>query len=205
MYFLYPTFYLLNGITTHCFLQKNSPAYTQLEGSLQHELIGRWNNSLGQLLLVAVMFSSSTPESVETAAILFGTYLLTDMVHMFLYCYDWIYYLHHIIPMLFYATLWKIVSFDVKIALIFTTGILEITTPPISLVWILSKLQLKRWYTLYLSVFAYLNFFAFRIVYFPYLWYTDVPFIAQIVTLPYHGMNIFWFGKMTSYLLKSTP
>lgn len=203
MYFLYPIAYLGNGIATHFFLQSYSPAYKKSQPAIRHELIARWNNALTQISLVAVMFCSTTPTSVETAATYFGIYLLTDMAYMLLYCYDWIFYLHHILPILIYTLLWKHLSFDAKIALTFTTGVLELTSPAISLVWILSKLQVKGWYSPYLTVFAYLQFLGIRLVYFPYFWYNDLPMVVQILSSPYHVMNIFWFGKMTSYVCKS--
>lgn len=119
-----------------------------------------------------------------------------------MYFYDWIYYVHHAIPVVVYYTFWDTFSMDTKLAFFYTLAILELTTPPISLAWTLSKLQKKGWYYPYVSAFAYLNFAGIRIVYFPYYWYTGLPFAAQIITLPYHFLNAFWFYKMTRYVLK---
>ena len=203
MYVYYPLFYFLNGITTHKILQFSSSVYKTSPYAIQHEIIGRWNNSLTQILLAILIFRSNTLEDVEMVSSFFQVYLLTDVAHMLLYCYDWIYYLHHIIPILVHYTLWNTLSFESTAALTYTTGILELTTPPISLVWTLSKLNIKGSYSFYASIFAYLNFVGLRILYFPYFWYTDLPFLCQLITFPYHFMNVFWFGKMTSYVLKT--
>lgn len=125
------------------------------------------------------------------------------MAHMLLYFYDWIYYLHHGLPLLLYFTIWKSCSFELKVATFFAIAILELTTPPISLVWTLSKLKRKGWYYPYLSGFAYLNFVGIRMLYFPYIWYTYLPFTAQMIMIPFHGLNAYWFWKMTQYVLKS--
>lgn len=202
MYLLYPVLYFTNGLLTHRFLTSSSSKYSQLDLSIQHEIIGRWNNALTQIVIAAAIFSTNDPAFLSTLGSLFTTYLITDMIHMSMYCYEKIYYIHHIIPILTYYTAWNILSFESKLALSMTTAILELTTPPISLAWSLSKLELKGWYYPYVTAFAYLNFLALRIVYFPYFWLNYSPIFIKIVTVPYHAMNILWFGKMTSYALK---
>ncbi len=201
MYALYPVFYFLNAFGTHQYLSKHSSVYKQSSYSIQQEILGRWNNSLTQLYIVAAVFSQGS-ESVEQIANLFTIYFFTDIIHMLFYCSDWIYYVHHTIPIFVHLFLWNFFSYETKVAIIYTSGLLEITTPPISLVWTLSKLQKKGWYTPYLAALTYLNFLCIRILYFPYIWYTHLPTTVQILSFPYHFMNILWFQKMTMYLLK---
>lgn len=204
MYYLYPIFYAVNGYSIHRLLLKYSEPYKNHDPSVRHEIIGRWNNAFTQIpLAIYTLCCNPTPESLERMNILFTLYFFSDMVHMLMYCYDWVFYVHHLIPLLVYSTLWDTLSLDAKSGLVFTAGVLELTTPPISLVWVLSKLHLKGWYTSYATAFAYLNFLTIRILYFPYFWYNDLPFIIQCLAFPYHFMNIFWFGKMTSYVLKT--
>lgn len=200
MYWLYPLVYAGNVLATNQLLQSNSRVYRQSPLAVRHEILARWNNSLTQLSLSTAIFFFNTSDSFETFTFAFSVYFMTDMIHMLLYCSDWMYYVHHIIPILVHFTLQDSMSAEEKTTMMFIAGLLELTTPPISLAWTLSKLQLKGWYSPYLAAFAYLNFFGIRIVYFPYLWYTQLPFLLQCTTLPFHFMNIFWFSKMTSYI-----
>lgn len=202
MYLLYPVLYFTNGLLTHRILQSVSSKYSQLELSIQHEIIGRWNNALTQMVISAAVLTTNDPIFLSNLGMFFTTYLITDMIHMSMYCYEKIYYIHHLIPIVTYYTVWNLLSFDSKIALSMTTAILELTTPPISLAWSLSKLELKGWYYPYVTAFAYLNFLALRILYFPYYWLSYSLIVIKIVTAPYHAMNVLWFGKMTAYVLK---
>jgi hypothetical protein len=202
MYLLFPIFYVVNGIVTHQYLQSYSPVYKTTEPAIQHDLLGRWTNSFLQVFFSAAILLNTTPQTVDALFDLFATYLITDMIHMLFYCYDWVFYLHHSIPLILYYTLWDSLSIETKMATAFTAGILELTTPPISLGWSLGKLKINGWYSPYVTAFAYVNFFVFRIVYFPWIWYNTLPLGIQIITLPYHGMNLVWFRKLSSYVLK---
>ena len=154
------------------------------------------------MIITVAVLSTTDTEFLGKLGALFTTYLITDMIHMSMYCYEKIYYIHHLIPIVTYYTAWNHLSLESKMALSLTTAILEMTTPPISLAWTLSKLELKGWYYPYVTAFAYLNFLALRILYYPYYWFTGIPIVIKIVTVPYHLMNFMWFGKMTSYVLK---
>ena len=204
MYVWYPIFNFLNGLLTHQFLTNKVSIYKELDYDTQHEVIGRWNNALVQVPLALAIFGWNSSATADYFAACIVTYLLTDVVHMLFYFYDWVYYAHHLIPVLVYYTIWDSFFIDTKVAFIFVIGLLELTTPPISLVWTLSKLKCKGWYYPYLSAFAYLNFTGIRILYFPYLWYNGIPPAVKILSFPYHILNVYWFGKMTSYVLKST-
>ncbi len=146
---------------------------------------------------------AKTPEQVDFICNVFASYFLTDLLHMIFYSYEPIFYVHHCIPLALYYFGPPFFSPE-EARTIYTVGfLLELTTPPISVVWILSKLGFKPRGYLACKVFAYLNFVVVRLILFPYYWYTTMAFWPKIVVSPFHVMNVYWFFAMTKYVVKS--
>ena len=200
---MYPLFYLGNAFAMHALVPKYFPIYTTLSYEVRHEIVNRLNNSFSQLAMGLAALYFSSPEAIEMLSLSFGMFLFCDMMHMLLYYYDWLFYAHHMLPIGVYLFYWDSFPLEVKAWLCFAGATLELTTPAISMAWIMSKLKIKTWYYTLITGVAYLNFFALRIVYFPYTWYVYLPATAQLITFPYHLMNIFWFWKMTAYVLNT--
>lgn len=197
-----PVLFFLNGLGTHSILQHYIPGYKLLSYKSQQETLGRWNSLLMQLFLIGGYFFASTPEQSIFLNDTFAAYFITDTLHMLFYSYDPIFYVHHSIPLAIYY-LGPLLFTSEEANSIFIAGvILEMTSPPISIVWFLGKVGLKpKGYTL-LKGFAYLNFLFIRILYFPYYWYMSLTLLPKILLAPFHGMNVYWFYSMTKYVMK---
>jgi hypothetical protein len=198
-----PLFFLGNGLGTHYLLQKYVPSYKTITYRSQQDTLARWNAFLMQMFLIGGYAFVKNDEDIFFFAQMFAAYFLTDIIHMLFYCYEPIYYIHHSISYLILTFGPSYFGPADSHALYFSGILLELTTPPISLAWVLSKLGYKpRGYSL-LKGFAYLNFFFVRIVYFPYYWYMYLTLVPKIIIAPFHILNAYWFYSMTGYLVKS--
>lgn len=202
-FFLLPLFFFTNGVTTHLLLHRFVPTYKTLSYEIQQEILGRWNASWTQYFLIGGYLLAKTQTDLDFLVQVFISYFLTDMVHMAFYYYEAIYYIHHAIPLLalYFGNTFLTPAdlYSLMIAGIF----LESTTPPISAVWTLSKLDLRFKYFNVLKGFAYVNFLVVRMLYFPYFWYTSMNIAPKLIMIPFHCMNTFWFYKMTEYVLRA--
>jgi hypothetical protein len=200
---LLPIFFLVNGLGTYQVLQHYVPAYKTLSYKTQQETLGRWNSFLMQVFLIGGYFVAKTDDQIDVLSNLFATYFVSDILHMLLYSYELIYYIHHCIPIaIFYFG--PMVFTAEESRSIYVAGILlELTSPPISIVWFLGKVGWKPRGYLVLKAFAYLNFFGIRILYFPYYWYMYLALLPKIILAPFHVMNVYWFYSMTNYVVKS--
>lgn len=199
---LLPVFFFTNGVTTHGLLQRYVSTYKTLSYEIQQEILSRWNSSLAQYFLIGGYCLAKTQMDIDFLIQIFFSYFLTDMIHMAFYSREYIYYVHHCIPLL---TLYFGNTYltPAEMQMLVIAGIfLESTTPPISFVWTVSKLNVRMRGLAVCKGFAYLNFLCVRMLYFPYFWYTSTTLLPKMILFPFHCMNIFWFYKMTQYVLR---
>lgn len=198
-----PLFFIVNGAGFHQLLQKCLPVYNTLPFKAQQETVGRWNSFLTQIFLIIGSIFAKTNEEIQFFSEVLSAYLFIDTVHMLFYCYDLIYYIHHFIPVAIFYFGPPYFTPNEASSIFIAGAILELSSPPLSVAWFLSKMNIKPKGFQIFKIFVYLNFFFVRILYFPYYWAYYLNLGPKIVLAPFHFMNVYWFYSMTQYVMKS--
>ena len=186
------------------FFNETSPVFQGLDSHTKHEWVGRVTSSIATAGIVIASIAVSCGGSYEWGMAFALAYFLHDTGHMALYESDWTHYIHHVLSITVWGLTYLVMTPEQAGNAIKMIGILESTSPIVSLSWLLKRAgymghPLFKYFAGFMVVF----FGLMRCAVFPWFMATRMDKVSAAVVSPLLGLNVYWFWKIIKLAQKT--